>query len=136
MATTGKLEGTLFLFYADGVAISESTSGSIEFSADTRDTTTKDNGAFRTIVPTVLSGTGSCDGLVALDATYGIEDMFTAWAARTSMALTFSTDVADDIFYSATAYITSISVEAPYKDNTTYSVSFELTGTISQLTNI
>ena len=135
MATTGKLEGTLWLFYVDGVAISHSQSGSVEFSTESRNLNTKDSGIWNEIAPTIISGSGSCDGLVALDATYGIEQMFTAMKNRTKIGLKFSTNVKGDKYFSGNAYIMSMSADAPDKDNTTYSVSFEFTGEVSHLTN-
>jgi len=135
MATTGKLSGTLWLFYVDDVAIAHSTSGTVDFSADSRDTTTKDSGAFKSSAVTKLTGTCSVDGLVALDAAFGISELFAIWVAREAVTVKFSTEVADDIFYSGEANLLGYSIDAPDKDNPGLSCNFEWTGTISELTN-
>ena len=132
MATAGKMAGTLWLVYVSGTAISYSTSGSIEFSADSRETTNKDDGAFKSSAITLLSGTGSCDGLVDMGATQGFSELYALMIARSPVVIKFATAVAGDIYYTGNANITSMSMDAPDKDNATYSMSFEWTGTITE----
>ena len=69
--------------------------------------------------------------LYAEDAAYGADELYTAMAARTPLAVKFSTEVTADHFWSASAYLTSLEVSAGTEDNVTYSATFELTGAIT-----
>jgi predicted secreted protein len=101
---------------------------------DTRDATTKGSSGSRDLLEATKSGTISVSALYADDAAYGVSDLMTAWSARTTLAVKFSTEVSGDSYWSADAYITSLEVNAGMEDNVTYSATFELTGTITYTT--
>ena len=131
MATTGIMNGTLLGVYVGSTLIAHATEGSISLSMDTRDATTKDSSATRDLLEATKSGTISVSALYAEDATYGVDDLMTAWSARTTLTVKFSTEVTGDHYWEASAYVTSLEVNAGMEDNVSYSATFELSGAIT-----
>ncbi len=136
MATTGKIEGTDWLIYLAGTAVAHTTNGSISFSADTRETTSKDSiDKFRTLSATKKSATCSLEGLTALDPTLGIEELFDYWRQGTKVLVKFSTEVSGDSRWQFTGVITSLELAAPQYDNSTFSATLEVDGLIVRIAN-
>lgn len=131
MATAGIMNGTLIGVYSGSTLISHATEGSISLNLDTRDATTKDSSGTRDLLEGVKSGTISVSALYADDATYGVDELMTAWSGRSTLTIKFSTEVTGDSYWSASAYVTSLEVNAGMEDNATYSATFELTGAIT-----
>lgn len=134
MATTGIMNGTLLGVYAGSTLIAHATEGSISLSMDTRDATTKDSNATRDLLGATKSGTISVSALYAEDAAYGVDDLMGAWSSRSALTVKFSTEVSGDHYWSASAYVTSLEINAGMEDNVTYSATFELTGDITYTT--
>ena len=131
MATTGIINGTDLLVFIGGTAITHSTSASISFSMETRDASTKDSAGYREILEGQRSYSIECEGMTALDAANGFEELFAAWVARTVLTVKFGpADVADQ-FYQGTGYLTSLSMDSGVEDSSTFSASFEMTGTVT-----
>ena len=131
MATSGVMNGTLLGVYVGTTLVAHATEGSISLSMDTRDISSKDSAGTRALLEGMKSGSISMSALYAEDAAYGADELYTAMAARTPLAVKFSTEVSGDHFWSASAYLTSLEVSASTEDNVTYSASFELTGAIT-----
>jgi len=128
------MNGTLLGVYVGSTLIAHATEGSISLSMDTRDATTKDSSGSRDLLEATKSGTISVSALYAEDATYGVDDLMTAWSGRTQLTVKFSTEVSGDHYWSAAAYVTSLEVSSGMEDNVTYSATFELTGAITYST--
>ena len=131
MATSGVMNGTLLGVYVGTTLVAHATEGSISLSMDTRDISSKDSAGTRALLEGMKSGSISMSALYAEDAAYGADELYTAMAARTPLAVKFSTEVSGDHFWSASAYLTSLEVSAGTEDNVTYSATFELTGAIT-----
>jgi predicted secreted protein len=131
MATTGIINGTLLGVYAGGTLIAHATEGSISLSMDTRDATTKSSSGYRDLLEGTRSGSISVSALYANDAAYGVGDLMTSFAARSTLVVKFSTEVSGDDYWSATCYMTSLEVSAATEDNATYSATFEISGTVT-----
>ena len=131
MATSGVMNGTLMGIYIGSTLVAHATEGSISLSMDTRDISSKDSAGTRALLEGMKSGSISMSALYAEDGAYGADDLYTAMAARTPLAVKFSTEVSGDHFWSASAYLTSLEVSAGTEDNVTYSATFELTGAIT-----
>ena len=131
MATTGIINGTNLLVYVGGTAITHSTSASISFSMETRDASTKDSAGYREILEGQRSFTIEAEAMTALDAAEGFEELFAAWVARTALTIKFGTADSDDQFYQGTGYCTSLSMDSGVEDSSTFSASFEMTGTVT-----
>lgn len=135
MPTTGIMNGTLLGVYSASTLIAHATEGSISLNLDTRDATTKDSSGTRDLLEGIKSGTISVSALYAEDAAYGVDDLMTAWSGRSTLEIKFSTEVTGDHYWSASAYVTSLEVNAGMEDNVSYSATFELTGAITYSTN-
>jgi hypothetical protein len=62
-----------------------------------------------------------------------VDELFTSYlATRTVLTVMFSTEVSGDLKYSGSAWLTSLSIDAPNEDNTTYSMSFSGTAALTQ----
>ena len=116
MATTGIMNGTLLGVYSAGTLIAHATEGSISLSMDTRDATSKDSSGSRDLLEATKSGTISVSALYAEDAAYGVDDLMTSWAARTTLTVKFSTEVTGDHYWEASAYVTSLEVNSGMED--------------------
>jgi len=125
------MNGTLLGVYSASTLIAHATEGSISLSMDTRDATTKDSSGTRDLLEATKSGTSSVSALYAEDAAYGVDDLMTAWSARTTLTIKFSTEVTGDHYWEASAYVTSLEVNSGMEDNVTYSATFELSGAIT-----
>ncbi len=144
MATTGIVNGThLFvgLDVATGgagttfVAITHATSASITFSMETREATTKDSAGFTEVLEGLRSISVDVEAMTALDATLGYEEIYDLWQARTLFNLEFGTSESGDRVYQVKAYMTSLAVSSGVEDSSTFSASFECTGTVTTATN-
>lgn len=131
MATTGKINGTDLIVYVGGTAITHSTDCSVSLSMATRPASTKDSEGWAESLEGARNWTMSSDSMVALDAAYGLDDLFTLVRNRTSVTVKFATSDATDKFFSGTAWVTDISVTAGQEDTATYSASFEGTGRLT-----
>lgn len=131
MATTGIINGTDLLVFTGGTAITHSTSASISFSMETREASTKDSSGYRALLEGQRSFTIECEGMTALDATNGFEELFAAWVARTALTVKFGTSDAADQFYQGTGYCTSLSVDSGVEDSSSFSATFEMTGQVT-----
>jgi hypothetical protein len=135
MPTTGKVNGTLLKIYLGGVAVSYTTSASLEFSMATRSTTSKDSAGWDEKAEGLRTGTISGDFLFAFDATFGFDDLFALYNGRTSVAVKYSSNVAGDKRYEGTAYLTSLSQSSPMEDTISGSFTLEFTGVITEVAN-
>ena len=129
------LNGTVYLLSVAGTALPDQTEGSISINMETRDITTKDSSGYRELLEGLRSGSVSVSGLVDdNDAGGAGGTLFTTLSARTAVALIFGFDGAtDDYNYECNAFCTSLEVSAGTEDNVTYSATFEITGSITQV---
>ena len=134
MASTGILNGTLAKIQVAGTTIGHLTSNSLTFDMSTRDASTKDSSGWKESLEGQKSFSGSAEGFFAEDATYGYEDLFDVFAARTLVVVTWTTDVTGDIEYSGSCYITSLEKTDGLEESSTFSVSFEGTGAVTKAT--
>jgi len=134
------INGTIFLLKigADGaeVAVPDQTEGSISFSMETRDITTKDSSGYRELLESTRSATISVSGLVDDDGAGGAgADLFAVLDGRSTTHVIFGLDGAtDDYHYECDAFVTSLEISAGTEDNVTYSATLEVTGSISEVT--
>ena len=132
MASTGILNGTLCKIQVGGTTIAHLTSNGVSMAHATRDASTKDSAGYKESLEGQMSWTMSGEGFFAEDATYGFEDLQTAWSARTLLTITYTTDVSGDQEYSGSAYITQLDRTDGNEESSTFSVSFEGTGAITK----
>ena len=133
MATTGILDGTDFLMYVDGTAVSYSESCTVHLAMATMDTTTKDSYNWTDKKPTIRSFDGSSDGNVALDASFGVHQLWGLINAQKEVIFKFATDEATDEYFSGSGYVTDLTITSPKGAPVTWSMSFEGTGKLTDI---
>jgi len=134
MATTGKVNGTKIGVYSGGTLIAHATSHTLNLEANMIDVSNKDSAGWAESIVGQKSWSIDIESLFTFDAAYGFEELYDAWTARTSLSVKFSTEVSGDIYFSGTVFVSSIPVEAPLEDATTYSVSLTGTGALTKAT--
>tara|TARA_R110002110_G_scaffold10335_4_gene50754 strand:- start:2250 stop:2696 length:447 start_codon:yes stop_codon:yes gene_type:complete len=144
MATQdGQLNGTNLTVYAGSDIIAYSTSCTININHSTRSTSSKESGGWEESMEGMRNWDVSCDALYAWLTPGGsaiagltLSELFATYIGptRASFTLTFgvTTTVAGDTKYSGDAWMTSASLTAPLEDTSTYSVSFQGSGQLSQ----
>ncbi len=130
MATTGKINGSDLLVYVDGTAITHSTSCSISIAMATRGATTKDSAGWSESLEGLRSWSVSSDQMIALDAAQGLEEVFELLKDRDTVTVKFATDDATDRFFTGSAFITALDVNADNEETATFTVAFEGTGNL------
>ena len=136
MATTGIMNSTLFVLSIGGVKITHLTNVELTFDHSPRDTTTKDSAGYREQLEGLRSFSGSGEAMFDEGATYGLDELYTAWENRTALTAKWGSAVSGDTTWSGTVYIENVSVSSPSaEDNVTYSVSFTGTGQVTKAVN-
>lgn len=134
MATAGIVNGTLGLLSFGGTIVSHLTSVDLSFEMSTREATSKDSGGDKDVLEGLKSVSGSCSGYFAEDATFGYEDLYDLYDARTAIVMLWTSAVAGDVTYSVSAYITSLSRTSGVEESMTFDCSVEGTGTVTKAT--
>lgn len=134
MASTGQSKGNELLVYVDGTAVAYTKGGALNINNDMLDATSKDSDGWKDTLPGLRSWTIEGDGLYNFDAAFGVSDLFALINNKTQVSLKFTTNESGDKYYTGNAYLTSLSVEAPNEDLTTFSFSFEGDGALSEAT--
>lgn len=132
MATSGVVSGTDICIYANGVKMAYLLSNSASKSRSTRNTTNKDSGQFETHLAALISTGYEAEGLMVEGSSYvTLYDLFIAGSLVTVME---SSGVTGDIKYSQDAVMTKLDRTNPHHENSTFTVSFVGSGTITKAT--
>lgn len=141
MATTGVINGTKFGVYAGGTKIGYATSASLSINHNLRDTSTKDSGGWRDQLEGQRDFEVSVEGMVIFATSGGaisdltVDELYSSYiASRTEFELKFSTEVSGDYKWTGNAFMTSLSMDTPNEDSSTFSASFSGTGPLTQAT--
>lgn len=114
------IRGVDLLLYAGDVKIGGQKSTSISMSADTLDASCKDSGDWYINISGAKQWSASCDGVIFLNDA-GYKAAVDAFMNSTAIKAVFKNESAT-IHYEGEAYITSLDLDAPYEDLTTYSM--------------
>lgn len=143
MATTGIFNGSQYtvMFETDGTApvvADNVTDLSVSVSTETRDTTTKNNGGYRALLPGLKSLTVNFTAYYAGDATNGYDELMTDFLAGSKQDVKIvsynwdtSTEEAGDKEIIFEAYITSLELSAGTEDNASYTCTLECVSAIT-----
>lgn len=134
MATAGIPSGTLIGLYVGATKVGNLTANGFSVNIQTRETTNKDTGGWDTFLASNGTWTMDAEGFFAEDATYGYEDLYDALVAKTAVTIMTSSEVTGDKTYTGSAIITSLERSHPDKENVTFSVSFQGTGSLTKAT--
>ena len=142
-AQDGQINGTELGVYIGGTLIAYSTSATLNVNHSPRSTSNKEDGGWETAMEGYRNWDVSCDALYAwLDpagsaiSNKTLSDLFTAYiTTRASFTITFGSTETTGIGwtkYTGTAWLTSASLSAPNEDTSTFSVSFQGSGELTQ----
>lgn len=143
MATTGIFNGSQYtvMFETDGTApvvADNVTDLSVSVSTETRDTTTKNNGGYRALLPGLKSLTVNFTAYYAGDATNGYDELMTDFLAGSKQDVKIvsydwvnNTEIAGDKEIIFEAYITSLELSAGTEDNASYTCTLECVSAIT-----
>lgn len=143
MATTGIFNGSQYtvMFETDGtpvVVADHVTDLSVSVSTETRDTTSKNNGGFRALLPGLKTLTVNFTAFYAGDATNGYDELMTDFLAGNkqdvkvcSYDFTNDTEVVGDKEIVFEAFITSLELSAGTEDNASYTCTLECVSAIT-----
>ena len=137
MTTSGAVNGTLMLFYVDNVAVSYSTSCSINITGPgTIDVSNKDSSYWvQKLKKRGYTWTASVDGVFAFDGSgVDIRELHALFRENTTFTIKMSTEVADDVIFSGSAVASDFSADFPDNDGSTWSFSCEGLGRLDALT--
>ena len=128
----GILNGTLAKIQVGGVTVAHLTSNSLTFDMATRDASSKDSAGWKETLEGQRSFSGSGEGFFAEDATYGYTDLYNAYVTRNIVVVTWTTSNVGDYEYEGNCFITSLAKTDGLEESSTFSVSFEGTGAVTQ----
>ena len=143
MATTGIFNGSQYtvMFETDGtpvVVADHVTDLSVSVSTETRDTTSKNNGGYRALLPGLKTLTVNFTAFYAGDATNGYDELMTDFLAGNkqdvkvcSYDFSGDTEVVGDQEIIFEAYITSLELSAGTEDNASYTCTLECVSSIT-----
>lgn len=134
MPTTGTVLGKNMLVSIGqpGVVISCQGDATLSVERSTNEAVCKDSGAWAQAIPGRASWTLEVsNALFAFDATYGYNQLYTAFANTTLVKVTFTTGVSGDKRFVGDAYVTNLSVNAPIDGATTYNITLSGYGSLT-----
>lgn len=143
MASTGIFNGSTYtVMFADDastpVLADHVTDLSVSVSTETRDTTSKNNGGYRALLPGLKSLSVNFTAFYAQDAANGYNELMTAFLAGTKQDVkvaaidwTSETEIAGDDEIIFEAYITSLELSAGTEDNASYTCTLECVSAIT-----
>ena len=141
-ATTGIFNGSQYTVMFDGatpVIADHVTDLSVSISTETRDTTTKNNGGYRALLPGLKALTVNFTAFYAGDATNGFDELMTDFLAGTKQKVKVSSidwdaqnpdENSGDQRITFDAYITSLELSAGTEDNASYTCTLECVSAI------
>ena len=144
MATSGIINGTKFGVYdkssGSSVLVAYATSGSISINHSARETSNKESAGWKEVMEGQRDWEISVEGMVAFKTLAGgavagstIDEIFTNYiTTRGTFEISFESSESGDFKYTGDAYISSISMDAPNEESTTYSCSFTGTSSLTQ----
>jgi len=128
-----KVQGKNIILYksvgSTNTAFACSTNCTFDVQVSQKDVTSQSSAWFNEYKIDVASWSVTCDGIVTLGG-YSYADMLATQLARNTINIKFSIDNGADgfVILGGTAIITSISLTAPYKDISTYSITLQGVG--------
>ena len=143
MATEGIFNGSQYtvMFETDStpvVVADHVTDLSVSVSTETRDTTSKNNGGYRALLPGLKTLTVNFTAFYAEDATNGYNELMVDFLAGNkqdvkvcSFDFTNGTEVAGDKEIIFEAFITSLELSAGTEDNASYTCTMECVSAIT-----
>ncbi len=134
MASTGIINATIVAIKVGATKINNALSAELNITMEPRESLNKDSGGWRARFSGAKSWEMSGEAEFAPDATYGLEELFDALLAGTSLTMLFTTDVTGDTQFGGSAVITNLTKSAGVEENVQISYTFAGNGAIAKTT--
>ena len=128
--TTGIKNGTLSAIYVGSNKVLLCTNHKLDLGMNTRPATSKDSGGWEESLEGLRNANMSGEAFFAEDAAYGFSDLLDLIKNRTKVTVKWSSEVAGDVKYTASAYLTKLSLDSKVEDSETYSFELKITGSV------
>lgn len=126
-----KFNGTLMVITLEDKQIANLTSNSLTAATNMFETTDKESGGDREVLPGLRQWSGSADlNLNFQSANFDMADVMAAWKNRTLLDFIMTTDIVGDQSYSGTCYIENVEMNGPMEDVATATVTLAGTGAL------
>jgi len=123
------VNGTLLLLKIDTVLVTAETDSNMNFTVDMLDITTKaSTGKWKEFIPGEKTGTVSVTALYDSTDAEGFTQAFADMDNGTSLAIQWGEVTTGEKFYTATGYISNLSVSGPKNEPASYSFDAQITG--------
>lgn len=132
--TTGKINGTDFLVYLNGVAIAHTTTATLTLTRAERDSSSKSSGGNTNRDYGRGDWNISGDGLYQFDATKGFTDLFSLYYNKTKVTVRLSTETEGNKFYEGTGILTNLTATFPGEENSTFNFTISADGGLTEYT--
>lgn len=112
-------------------------SSNLNLASDMIETTSKSStGSAKTYIPGEYGGTISASGLYDPASTdWGFTEAVAALKAGTSLTFLLGGVDSTDKYYTGSCYLTSVTLDNPQNDNSTWSAELQITGVVSEATH-
>jgi len=132
MASSTPFNATNVGIYVSGDLVAYARSGSFSVNIAEIDTTSKDNSGWQNNILGMRDWTMEVEAIMTLDASSSLDAVFDLATGRTSCNIKFSSETSSDNYYHGTAYVTSLTANAPMEDVGTWSATFKGSGALTQ----
>ena len=127
------INGSSLLIYVGGVAVAHTTSATLNLDMATIDISSKSSGGAQEVLGGQKSATLDFEALTDFASSgYGMDDLFSLWYNRTSITWSLASGATSTTapYFSGSGYITSLSLDAPMEDVSTFSGTITITGNV------
>ncbi len=125
------INATSFLLLKDTTVIGHSKSTSFNINVDLPESTNKDSGGWKEVIPGVKSGTVSCECLTDYNDTLSFEDLTDMMILKQKAVFYFKDPVNTKLVLRGEGFIQSIDETAEFETATSFNLQINLTGVFS-----
>jgi predicted secreted protein len=130
MSAPSRINGTDLVISIAGTNISHTTNASISIEVASIDISSKDDAGVQEVIAGQTTASVDFEGMVDFSAAYGVDSLMSALIAKTEVAWLLGTGAAGDRF-EGTGIITTLSVDAPMEDASTFSGTITVSGGVT-----
>jgi len=125
------INASSFLLLKDTTVIGHSKSTSFNINVDLPESTNKDSGGWKEVIPGVKSGTVSCECLTDYNDTLSFEDLTDMMILKQKAVFYFKDPVNTKLVLRGEGFIQSIDETAEFENATSFNLEINLTGVFS-----
>ena len=125
------INASSFLLLKDTTVIGHSKSTSFNINVDLPESTNKDSGGWKEVIPGVKSGTVSCECLTDYNDTLSFEDLTDMMILKQKAVFYFKDPVNTKLVLRGEGFIQSIDETAEFETATSFNLEINLTGVFS-----